>query len=328
MNIFISYSRNDLEIVRTIVSFLNLNHACWYDKDIKTGAKWWPAILDHIENTDVFIYIFSKNSFESRACFIERNYANELGKNTITFKIDDVNNQLLPKDISHNQFLLWSNDAITATQINKRLQEITPTEKEYIVSVKRPSPPPNYVLNDVLTEILSNAELTKRRENEIMDLLSRNFLNAESKEICSIVASKLLDQSNIQAQHLQMLKKIAADNLSRNSESLRVKIEDWFTKNKYSYKTISTSSDSMVYVLKKKGILKHFKTPLAIQVRIYDIESNIKTYYNLVRWDDDNWIGIGSITFFSGGSSILFAKRFLDKTKDKFNTFLEVKAHN
>lgn len=284
--------------------------------------------MDSIEEADVFIFIFSKNSFESKACFIERNYSKNLGKDIITFKIDDVNTQLLPKDISDSQFLQWSDNAYTATLINQQLKEIVLRERAYAFSPNRPSPPPNYVLNDILEEVLSSKELTKIRENEIVELLSNNFLVPESKEICSIIASKMLDQNNIQFQHLQMLKKIASDTKSFKSENLRTKIEKWFIENEYSYKTISTSNDSLVYVLKKKGLLKHFKTPLAIQIRIYDIESEIKTYYNLVRWDNDDWISIGLVTVFSYGSSVFFAKKFLEKTKNNFNSFLEVKNDN
>jgi|GEM_PF-4779207 len=72
--IFISYSRVDKAFVdefSATVRRLRPNEDIWHDQQIIGGSLWWDTILDNIARSDVFIYILSNESIESKYCQAE-----------------------------------------------------------------------------------------------------------------------------------------------------------------------------------------------------------------------------------------------------------------
>ncbi|PJF27161.1 MAG: hypothetical protein CUN52_14910, partial [Phototrophicales bacterium] len=69
-----SYSRADVLFVEELVSLLQSvypNHVIWYDQHISGGEDWWKMILGEINACDIFIYLMSNDSLQSRYCQAE-----------------------------------------------------------------------------------------------------------------------------------------------------------------------------------------------------------------------------------------------------------------
>jgi hypothetical protein len=81
-DIFISYSRRDLEFVTRLASDLDAQVAnVWFDQSsIQLGQKWHDEIMDGIRECKAFILVLSPDSMESKYVNEEVNKALELGK--------------------------------------------------------------------------------------------------------------------------------------------------------------------------------------------------------------------------------------------------------
>jgi hypothetical protein len=81
-DIFISYSRRDIEFVQTLDrAFRSLGRDPWIDwDDIKKGENWWSAIEAGIEAADTFVFVISPDSVASPVCRNEVEYAAKLNK--------------------------------------------------------------------------------------------------------------------------------------------------------------------------------------------------------------------------------------------------------
>ena len=105
-DVFISYSRKDSKIADRICSELKKNNITYFidRKGIAGGLEFPDIIVDAIENSKVFLFIGSKNSYASRYVINEVTYMyNVKGKNTILpYMID---NSPLPRSL---QFIFGS----------------------------------------------------------------------------------------------------------------------------------------------------------------------------------------------------------------------------
>src|SRR3712207_6959993 len=51
MTIFLSYARDDEDLVKTMARvFEAARREVWFDHDLQGGDVWWPTILDHIRS--------------------------------------------------------------------------------------------------------------------------------------------------------------------------------------------------------------------------------------------------------------------------------------
>ena len=56
MQIFISYSSKNRDLVRTLAADLKaLGHDVWFDVELTGGQLWWDNILDQIRGCDLLI---------------------------------------------------------------------------------------------------------------------------------------------------------------------------------------------------------------------------------------------------------------------------------
>lgn len=94
-NIFISYSRVDLKFAENLYSRIQQmrpNDRVWYDKaydGLLGGDSWWDEILDAIAEADIFVYVLSNESVQSKYCQAEFEEARRLQKRIITVQARD-----------------------------------------------------------------------------------------------------------------------------------------------------------------------------------------------------------------------------------------------
>ncbi len=89
-DIFISYSRKDLEIVKAIYEWLErAGYECWLDVDgMFSGVSYKKVIVDAIKRSKVLLFMSSGNSNKSRNVVSEVSIAVEYGKKIIPVRLD------------------------------------------------------------------------------------------------------------------------------------------------------------------------------------------------------------------------------------------------
>lgn len=82
MQLFISYSRTDIDFVKNLDFMLRsvANQHVWFDQKLVGGDHWWPTIIEQIEQCDCFIIVISPNCLASIFCQAELHYAIALNK--------------------------------------------------------------------------------------------------------------------------------------------------------------------------------------------------------------------------------------------------------
>jgi hypothetical protein len=73
-HVFISYSRADRPFVQKLVRQLRriyTGDTIWFDENLLGGQVWWNEILTQIAACDIFIYLLSQESVESKYCQAE-----------------------------------------------------------------------------------------------------------------------------------------------------------------------------------------------------------------------------------------------------------------
>lgn len=145
MNIYISYSREDLSIVQEIYSFLrNEGLTVFLDKEnIPAGIDWERFIQNKIPTSDAVLLIWSKNAAKSVNVMRELTQSLSTSRKIIPCKIDSE--QLSPL-IANIQYLEWENSAKSRNQLLRSIGiELTNSEtdpsydaalKNYISNIK------------------------------------------------------------------------------------------------------------------------------------------------------------------------------------------------
>jgi hypothetical protein len=103
--VFISYSRNNLDVVTQLVEDLQaIGVNTWHDQTLTGGQRWWDNILANIRDCDVFIFALSRESWESEACRSELAYVVALGKPILPVRVSDgINLNLLSAPLNEIQ---------------------------------------------------------------------------------------------------------------------------------------------------------------------------------------------------------------------------------
>jgi formylglycine-generating enzyme required for sulfatase activity len=115
MRFFISYSRTVKSYIRPVIDLLRgAGHEVWWDADIPEIADWWATILDHIEWSQVFIFVVSEKSVQSPYCLAELDYATNRNRPILPFVIDDHTKYTLPDAVTpmRNQWFIYDGDFV------------------------------------------------------------------------------------------------------------------------------------------------------------------------------------------------------------------------
>jgi TIR domain len=104
-SVFVSYSRNDLDIVTQLihdVQAVGIN--IWHDQTLTGGQRWWDNILANMRECDIFVFALSPESWDSEACKSELSYAVQLGKPILPVLVSDgININLLSPPLDEIQ---------------------------------------------------------------------------------------------------------------------------------------------------------------------------------------------------------------------------------
>ena len=90
-DIFVSYSRADIDIVRKLVDDIHTksNVHCWVDwNGIESGDQFVDVIINAIEKVDTVLFILSDNSMASEFARREIDYARNTGKKIVPVVVD------------------------------------------------------------------------------------------------------------------------------------------------------------------------------------------------------------------------------------------------
>lgn len=91
MAVFISYSSHDGARVEQLAATLRrAREEIWYDSELGGGDAWWRMILDRIRVCDVFLVALSQNMAQSKACQLELQYAQALGKPIVPVQVGHI----------------------------------------------------------------------------------------------------------------------------------------------------------------------------------------------------------------------------------------------
>lgn len=93
LRIFISYSHDDTGITEQLAEFLGRtfhSNNVWFDRSpegVRGGTTWWDDIVKHISDCDVFIFMISNESLESKWCTKEFQEARHQGKYILPIQV-------------------------------------------------------------------------------------------------------------------------------------------------------------------------------------------------------------------------------------------------
>lgn len=91
MKIFVSYSRQDDDAVRSLAEDLaRARQQVWLDHELSGGDAWWPEILAQIRASAVFVFALSDDSLRSKPCRAELGYAEALGLPILPVQVGKV----------------------------------------------------------------------------------------------------------------------------------------------------------------------------------------------------------------------------------------------
>jgi hypothetical protein len=174
MNLFFSYSRVQKDEIADIVHASTVYHTCWYDKKIGAGDEWWTEILSQIRNCDIFVFVLSKESTESKACEAELTYADNLGKHIIALQVDDQDVIFMPHLLKDNNITSYKpTDTGRETALAIILKNINDNLDEYKKNWKNPStvpepPIPKSELDIVYTAMTLKESLTYEEQRDLL----------------------------------------------------------------------------------------------------------------------------------------------------------------
>jgi hypothetical protein len=97
MKVFVSYSRDDVAAVRSLVDDLERARVqVWLDEELVGGEAWWTVVLEQIRGCEVFLFALSDQSLYSKPCRAELGYAQALGLPILPVQIGDVTSRADP----------------------------------------------------------------------------------------------------------------------------------------------------------------------------------------------------------------------------------------
>jgi TIR domain-containing protein len=187
--VFVSYSRNNLEVVTQLVEDLQaVGVTTWHDQTLTGGQRWWDNILESIRGCEVFIFALSPESWDSEACRSELSYVCALGKPILPVLVaDGINLNLLAAPLNEIQVTDYrSRDKGAAFAIVRALGA-TPATPPLPDPLPAPPPVPVSYLGTLKERIDVDGPLNAQEQNllflELEEAIDENRNPAEVREL-------------------------------------------------------------------------------------------------------------------------------------------------
>lgn len=125
-DVFISYSRRDLDFVRRLhAEFEARDQTTWVDwEGIAISTKWLEEIRRGIDEADNFVFVISPDSIQSQICFLELAHAISVSKPIFPIMIRSVNLDEMPEDLATIQYISFAEDENFLTQFDRFLSDL------------------------------------------------------------------------------------------------------------------------------------------------------------------------------------------------------------
>lgn len=184
MQIFVSYAVVDSALRENVVSTLReQQHSVWFDGLLENrgGQSWWNIICKQIRESELFVFVLSKNSLNSVACQREYEYAYALHKRIMPVKIADFNFKIdLPRELSELQVVNFTDDkgASSLAHSMANLSDARPLPDPLPSQPDVPMLPVQEFANEL--RITPYGELKAKRQEEIIMALELMLLKGNS----------------------------------------------------------------------------------------------------------------------------------------------------
>jgi hypothetical protein len=235
-NIFISYSRENEAIVKTLADdIVGLGDTVWFDQKLSGGQVWWDEILTKICDCDVFLFVLDPASMDSTACKREFGYAKALKKPILPVLIsDEFSTILLPSELSELskiQFVDYRKQNSTAgMRLAKALENIPSSEH-----LPDPLPPPPEMpfsyLEGLKTQIETCSSLNSSEQRDLVHELQRAFYDPVSAKDARHLLQKLRKRSDLFASNAtdidDILKRVSTEALPSTPSANTVASSLW-----------------------------------------------------------------------------------------------------
>jgi TIR domain/SIR2-like domain len=173
MQLFISYTRRDAEVVQGLVADLeHSGHQPWIDRDLTGGQQWWDEVLAEIRRCHVFVFALSTESAASKACRSEMAYAVACGRTILPVMVRDANVELAPDPIGATQYVEYrQRSSENAIALISALLAMPPAP---LLPDPLP-PPPSPPITDLapIREALAADSLSLAQQQSLLEELSR-----------------------------------------------------------------------------------------------------------------------------------------------------------
>lgn len=190
MSVFVSYTRTDESLVRTLVDDLErLGRSVWMDHDIHGGESWWREIIREIQRAELFIFALSDSSWRSQPCRSELEYAEKLGIPVLPVRVGPVESMRIP--LAEKQIIDYrGRSADAAIGLAGALRELTSRPPTPPDPLPEPPPVPFAYLYRIASWIGPN-RISPDQQEELIGKLRRN-LKDEADEVARADILKLL----------------------------------------------------------------------------------------------------------------------------------------
>jgi hypothetical protein len=188
--VFISYSRADLEAINVLVQDLEgLGYEPWFDQALTGGQRWWDNILSQIRDCEFFVCTLTPESLESQACKRELDYALRLGKPVLPLLLSNkIELNSLPRVLSELQivnFALQDKQALHA--LGKAIRNL-PRAVALPDPLPEPPPVPISYLTTMKEKIETPPELEYAEQIALVIELRDHFREGRpAKEVCELL---------------------------------------------------------------------------------------------------------------------------------------------
>lgn len=200
MKVFVSHAQRNAESPELAGLLRDLNRlsaSVWIDQDLTGGQPWWDQILEQIRACDVFIFVVTNESIQSRPCEVEVSWAVANERSILPVKIAEVPEWRVREPIASSQIIDYTRRAEPGDAAIDCLLALRSAIDRLSSTGPRPSPNPAPPAPEVpfstlrrLQPFLDAADLTLPKQEEFMRQVSLHRDDADADRLSLIEVLK------------------------------------------------------------------------------------------------------------------------------------------